>query len=506
MPVAVRDDVSFQNLQWLIAEGLESETLDYKSSLDLSVNDELLEIVKDIAAMQIRGGYIVIGADDYGAPSGKVTEAHRRLFEQASFRAKLLKFFDEPLGVQCRDHEIDGNIFILISVAPQPDGFAILRALGQNSRGKMVFKPGEVYSRHGTASEVWKSSDMAIIKQEIKAREKERWMAESTERLAALVPSAVAGKLAAAPVGAFNWDLDSDSFAASAVELIRNRDLVPIKMLITGIRRDVSSILSDDEGAERVKTVLDRLTCLAALSLRLSQEEVLRSSVEGFVAIYGLPDPKRNQIQFERALPPYMLWFEIVQRIAAVGSLAVRLERWEAIPVLVLNNGKGGEYSYYPNWYRHALTQAARANVLGQRQAGAPVESLLSFALKQLERLDCARFDLPDGDPEIFNSLCQFDLLAAVVAVGQAKDASHSTYYPSFSRYGAERVRSVVEDMIVNTDMRQKVFPLGDQDFATTLHAINHVASREPHSMWWSEYFGSDKVRNFVEENLSSEQ
>ena len=66
MPIAVRDDLSEEALLALLDEGSESETLDYKKLCNIAIPFTFLQIVKDVAAMQLRGGYIVIGADDHG--------------------------------------------------------------------------------------------------------------------------------------------------------------------------------------------------------------------------------------------------------------------------------------------------------------------------------------------------------------------------------------------------------------------------------------------------------
>ena len=205
-------------------------------------------------------------------------------------------------------------------------------------------------------------------------------------------------------------------------------------------------------------------------------------------------------------MPQEILWFETMQRIAAVGALAVRLEKWKAIPALVLNKGKGRAFESHPNWYRHSLTHAARADLIWQRQPGTQVDTLLSYAQQQNERLACLRFDLPDGDPEFFGSLCQFDFLVGIVAIGDAKDPSGNTYYPSFARYYEERTRPVVEALLDNAEMRHDLFPLGDEDLAVVLRSIDDLAARDAQLRAWSQYFGSEKVRKFVTEHWPKDQ
>lgn len=64
----VEPTASEEKLRELLREGHESSALDYKSTLDLSVSDEVVELVKDLAALRGEplGGYVVVGADDHG--------------------------------------------------------------------------------------------------------------------------------------------------------------------------------------------------------------------------------------------------------------------------------------------------------------------------------------------------------------------------------------------------------------------------------------------------------
>jgi hypothetical protein len=53
----------------LLALGGERDWLDYKRQCDLSETRGVVEIVKDMGAMMVTGGYLIIGADDQGQPS-----------------------------------------------------------------------------------------------------------------------------------------------------------------------------------------------------------------------------------------------------------------------------------------------------------------------------------------------------------------------------------------------------------------------------------------------------
>ena len=151
-------------LRELLRAAHEHEGLDYKRQLDLGDNGAVLELVKDIAAFSAAGGYLVVGCDDGGRATGLVTEQHATLLDESRLRAKVRRYLPEPLHLRTAQHELDGRRFVLIYVGPHPDGFVILQRDGQDAGGH-VFRRGDVFVRHGTASERWNPNDFAQIKQ-----------------------------------------------------------------------------------------------------------------------------------------------------------------------------------------------------------------------------------------------------------------------------------------------------------------------------------------------------
>ena len=58
---------------------------------------DLVEIAKDIGAMQFDGGFIVIGADSSGALTGRSTETEAEKFDEANLRNKIDKWIEPRL-------------------------------------------------------------------------------------------------------------------------------------------------------------------------------------------------------------------------------------------------------------------------------------------------------------------------------------------------------------------------------------------------------------------------
>src|SRR4051812_26350600 len=108
----------------LLNEGAERAGLDYKRECDLNDTAHRVELAKDLGAMQIHGGYIVVGADDHGTPTGLVTAAHARLFDQATVHAKLGKYLADGFDLRSTELTVDGNHFGLLCVLAHPDGWA----------------------------------------------------------------------------------------------------------------------------------------------------------------------------------------------------------------------------------------------------------------------------------------------------------------------------------------------------------------------------------------------
>ncbi len=497
MPIPVRPDLSEETLRQLLAEGHESETLDYKSSCNLSNTDELLEIVKDLAAMQVHGGYIVIGADDFGRPTDQLEAHHLRLFEQATLRAKACKYLPEPLDLRARHHHVDGHDYILVYVGENADGFAVFKAPGNNSKNQSVFRQGEVFARHGTASEAWNQYDISRIRSRLVAREKERWLTEASENFAALLPSPTINTIVSGPARALTWQLDNDTFIEVVIEQIRRHDLIPLKLLLSNIPSEVGTMLDREGEEERVAVVLDRLTCLAAVVLQLDEEEHFRSVVEALVAIYTLPIGGDGLRRRDLAVDGAKLWFMVVQRLIGIGALAERLKHWEAIRFIVLQKGRGYDFEHYPNWYRHALTMAARADLLRIEQGGQRIgSSLLRFAQVQVERLSCLRPDLPVDDEELINSICRFDLLACLVGIDDAGTPHGSAYYPNFSKYHSYRSVPAVGALLEHRVMRDALFHGSDVELAEALRELSRTAGNEGFGAW--DGFDDRRVQQFL--------
>jgi hypothetical protein len=167
----------------------ERDWLDYKSQCDLSSTRDVVEFTKDVGAMMITGGYVVVGADDHGQPSGDVD--HVELFDPATVHGKVAKYVSKPFELRVAAHSHQGQSYALVYVIPHPDGFCIFERDGNYPdpvKGtRTVFQAGQVFARHGTSSEPWNQRDIAAIKQRLQA-DADRRRDQVGEALALLEP------------------------------------------------------------------------------------------------------------------------------------------------------------------------------------------------------------------------------------------------------------------------------------------------------------------------------
>jgi hypothetical protein len=126
----IESRVDAEKIRLLLSEGHESAQLDYKAGCNIRERREVVAITKDIGAMNVLGGYIVVGADDRGQPTGKVSPQDVQAFDQANLQGKLRRYLPESVEVRTAAHQIDGEMVIVVYVAPHPDGFVVFDADG----------------------------------------------------------------------------------------------------------------------------------------------------------------------------------------------------------------------------------------------------------------------------------------------------------------------------------------------------------------------------------------
>jgi hypothetical protein len=490
--------VNEEKLRQLLAEQHEAPELDYKQTADLASAYGIAQFAKDVAAMQVDGGFIVVGADDRGKTTAKLTSEQAELFDEARLRAKLRRYLSEPIELRSAVHEIASCLVAVVYVGPNPGGFAIMAADGHYANDKPpVFRRGDVFVRHGTASEPWNQADIRRIISRLVEREKETWRAGLAEELQQFGIAANATQIIRGPATALTWQLDQATFDAAVIELLRANDDVPLRLTLASMRRNAQTAINDALRDE-FSLPLDRLTEVAAIAIFLRRDEWLADAVAVLVDIYGRIDRLQQQtIKAE-------MWLTVLERVFALGGLATRLERWELVRTLVVQRPKG-LHQLYRNWMRHGLTHAARANLPGPRPDGQRrYLSFIDLGQQVTRQVEALRIDGAD-DEEALDSLVQFDALAALSAGFGALHGDPSdpyrTYYPTFHLWYVHRVEPVLLKLVHNQDMRRVI--LGTDDDAALTDALLALTEPAPEirmsAPWFGDGYEDRFLRGFIE-------
>lgn len=481
--------VNEEKLRALLAEQGETETLDYKRMCDLSRDADLVELAKDVGAMEVDGGFIVVGADDHGNPTGDCTPEQAKLFDEATLRAKLRKYLPAPLDVRSGVHTLDGKTLVVVAIGPNPEGFAIFSQDGAytvtpasgNPKTTITYRKGDVFVRHGSASERWEQADIVRIKRRLVEREKEAWRREFADTVRVQVGQA-AQEIARGPAEALSWELDEQTFLAVIVEQLRQKDEIPLRLLFERAPVDARRLVDTPEHLDELGTLLDRLVCVAALALRLDEKRLFGETVGTIGNVYDLG------YEIEAAVGPAArtnaarLWLMIIERVYALGALAVRRGDWPAVRYLALKRPtpvRPGSWSTAP-WLRHGLTMAARSGLFQAEEGGRQISlSLLSLAKKHAEREECLRNGLQPEDEWILDSLCQFDALSALAAIADAHNLMPHLFYTSFARFWSHRTEPAIVKLLTDPVMRAAIFPGTDDELAQALRRLDAAAQSE---------------------------
>jgi len=478
--------VTREKVTELLALQSEHDILDYKTECDLNDPVAVMEIAKDIGAMMILGGYLVIGVDGQGNPTGRVSETHARLFDPASLHQKLSRYLPAGFEIRSAPHEVNGSRVVVIYVAPHSDGFCVFQTDGHRPNNSFVFRRGDVLARHGTRSERWEQADIAEVRRRLIQREKEAWRREYRRDLEKVTLSMNNQQLAIrAPANALTWKLDAEAFSTTVIEQLRSNDDIPVRLLLESLGREVARLAPADDADEELSATLDRVAMVGALAIRLDRPAWLELAVAGLARGYqeGFGPGAVARYGSGSAI----LWLRAVERAMVLGGLAVRLGRWAAIRPLTLRPTPGINTELgYPSWIRHTVT------VMSNRAANLETDfGLISFAQAAARRQNDFIADLAaEGDERLLTSLCAFDFLAALVVADHVDPRRFQrAVYPSFAQHDAHRTDPIAVQLIQDHAMREAVLPgVDDSALAALLARLSEYAGEEGSrtlSGWW---------------------
>lgn len=152
----------------------ESETLDFKESLDVESKGEWLELIKDLIAMaNSGGGIILVGLLDNGKPSGSDI-APMLVIDPADLTNKIFAYTGQhfsELRISATSKEDSRVAAIEVGCVAVPVVFnKVGNYQSQNQKPKSAFSAGCVYFRHGAKSEPCTSEDLRkFLQREVEA-------------------------------------------------------------------------------------------------------------------------------------------------------------------------------------------------------------------------------------------------------------------------------------------------------------------------------------------------
>jgi hypothetical protein len=512
MPI-IEPVVTAEKLRALLAEQTESESLDFKSQCDLNDNYAKVEFAKDVAAMMAFGGYLVIGADDHGKPVDWPAEQQAPLFDEATLRQKMETYIQGPFTILSATHALDGHTYVVVYVAPHPDGFAVFKQTGYHTKRaqddpKPAFRAGQVYVRRGTSSIPLSQADIPRMLRRRDNEIRDAIREDFAQTNAAIERARGALGIAGGPIAGITWQLDEETFTSVTLELIRRNDRIPLQSALLEAAADAANaVASGDE--DTLNTILDRITTVAAAAITYDDTDAFQRALKALASVYRTGFERGVTRTTAGAVFPPQLWLAVIGRVEALGALAVRFERWDFVRQLADQPPHGRGSTWFRSWLRHASVEASRANILG-RESDRGLGNLIRIARNHINHLPVLRPDYPDdsshdaasttqaGDDALLTSACQFDALwCIVVQANSDKPDRTSDFFTDFAYYDEHRTLPIIDQLVTDTGFREALLPnTDDQTLASTLTSVLHMANTRES---WYDFDPSPAVQAFID-------
>lgn len=488
-PVVLDGIVSEEKLEELVSLGAEYPELDFKDKIDPSNTKDLIELACSVGSMGVLGGYLVLGVDNSGRPTGSLDSVSVKQYDEARLVPKLERYLSTPLQLVSAVHELAGHRVVVIFVGRHPAGCCFFKAVGQyseNGQQKVVFRKGDVFWRNGTRSERLDQIGFETVIRRRVEGERVKWLTEhqaSQIEQREQVESALRGAVAAhAPLGAVTPDFDVAMLTRAVLEMARSDDRIAFDVLLDDAVSRGRRLIRDEDLSAEFDDLLDKLICVAAGLMRHGVEEwlspVLRTLGHLFDEAFG--ETTGDEFGYMAQIPAQVIgprvWLKIVERLVALGALAVRLRAWAAARAIAVYRSPKVP-AYYGNWLRFGLTMASRASHLTQSDPGQPQReiSLLSLARARVLALTCLNPDGIDSD-EILSSVVTFDFLSNLAAVTASAATDSNVFYPSWARFRPKRLEVAVNEFLSDEEVRRSWTAAPDSEIRRALGVIGRVA------------------------------
>ena len=465
----------------------EQEQLDYKSESNVEKGKHRLDFVKDAVAMSNRpdGGYILMGVTDDGHPCQRRGTCDRRKdFDGANLGSIIRAYVDGEVRVVTQWHELDDHEVLLIYVHGHRDGLPLpMTSIGQfkdsEGRDRVVFHEGQIYVREGAGNVPLRHAHWSAVL----AAHDELVRASATATIEGVLRQLTLPTVATTGLPPLVMDMELETFGEAVARNLEADKDIALRQFARQAEQEITA-------SEGFTDALDRLTLLILLilqSIYFERDDVARVALNHLFRSHQRLGTSRADAQVR---------LEIITRIYVLGSLVVRLERWDWIRELVLRPINSPDYPdfVYSSWIRQGQVMASRSGLFPE-DAGTGMMISLARALMQREpplRPDVSSSSLPepehlDDRDILLNSLCQFDLLYCVVVAADSKEKWDA--YPACSAFKQERVASAANLLARDSNVQQSLLPTATEaEIATALRDVFEVAQKESFRTgggWW---------------------
>ncbi|MPY12240.1 helix-turn-helix domain-containing protein [Arthrobacter bussei] len=495
-PFAYDGQVGEEKLVELLALGAERPDLDFKRELDLKDLGKKLDFVKDCASMMNlpRGGYLVIGANDDGTPAGAVAVPTKEMFESAALTQIVKGYVDAPVDIRAQVHQlmIEGKpaTMAVIYVAPPADGLpAAMSKPGiiphkPPGRPETKFHQGTVFTREGTTNAVVSHRTWSQVLQNFRTQVRTEARSDTDALIRRVVQTMGdrPGQSVIIP------DLAMDP--ATFIDAVRSTLNEGNERLFKRFLLTAKNAYQNSSTAEEQSATLNRIAAVATEAVLISEPAVVEHVMNTLFELYQTHLITPDRTTGGPGAPAK--WLEIILRVMAVGSAAIRAGMYEAIPTIVLRRIGDETYSYR-SWIRHGLVEASRANMFVRADASGKGGNLIAFTAALLLETPELRPDieLPSGtdSPDVFlDSLCQFDFIWCCLSLAANDGSIGAAFYPSCAMYHQHRVIPALSKLEGEPETRQAVFgTIPDQEIADSIVTV--IDSAEGQSWqsggWW---------------------
>jgi hypothetical protein len=388
----------------------------------------------------------------------------------------------------------------------------------EGEKERVVFREGDIFIRRGTESRRLGQAELRRHVADLRHRVEEDARAEALRSVVPVIKQSKRTEaVSSGAADRLNWDLDRQTLVSAVTEQLRRDDEVPLRLLIEGAPAQASRMLtpapdeepgdldSNQEAARAgLGALLDKIVALAARGLVLRNDTLLELVIDALTSIYDGATDEYGHERRDLVLAPAEVWLALIERVYALGALAVRKRRWGVVVELAQQRPEVLREYRYRSWLRHAHVMAARAELLRNPEAERVGASLLQLALAHIVATPELRPDYEPDDDRLLSSLTQFDILANLAVVSAAGSVQSAGVYPHFRRFFGSRSDPAVVALLENEDARSEIYPESDADLAQALRDLGQIGSGEFFYVNGWDGYEDARIRSFLSENPSS--